>query len=153
MNYYSYTFDIGKLYISEEDGIIRSIAHDSFYGIEKETPAIKACATELQEYFDGDLKEFTFQYKQEGTDFQKQVWQALEQVPFGSQVHYKDIAEMIGNPKASQAVGSACGSNQLLIVVPCHRIVPMNKSMGGFRMGKSVKEELLKHEKTHYQPR
>lgn len=153
MNYFPYTFNIGKLYISEEDGIITSITHDFFQGDENETPAIKACAKEIKEYFNGTLKTFTFKYKQEGTDFQKQVWDALVQIPFGSKVYYKDIAQIIGNPKASQAVGSACGSNQLLIVVPCHRIVPMNNSMGGFRMGKSVKKELLKHEKTHYQPR
>lgn len=150
MNYYEYTFDIGRLYITEHDGIILEISPDSFQGIKHETERISFCAHEIREYFAGNLKKFTFKHQQEGTAFQKEVWKALEQIPFGIRVTYQDIAHLINNPRAYQAVGSACGKNKLLLVVPCHRIIPKNKNGGGFRMGIQVKNDLLKHEKDNY---
>lgn len=150
MNYYKYKFEIGDLYISEEDDKIISISPDSYSGTEKETESLKFCAREIKEYLKGTLKHFTFKHTQNGTAFQKDVWNALEQIPYGIQVSYKDIAKMIDNPKAAQAVGSACKRNQLLLVIPCHRIVAKSKTGGGFRMGSEVKEFLLKHETDHY---
>ena len=150
MNYYEYTFEIGKLYISEHNGIIIGISPDFYQGEMKETDAIKFCAQEIEAYLKGDLRNFSFKHHQEGTDFQKEVWNTLQQIPFGIRVTYQDIAQKINNPRAYQAVGSACGKNQLLLVVPCHRIVPKNGSGGGFRMGVDVKKHLLEHEKDLY---
>lgn len=149
MNYFPYDFQIGTLYISAEDEIIIGISPDHYHGTKEDTPIIQACAKQLREYFKGTRKEFTFEYKQTGTPFQEEVWSTLEQIPFGINVYYKDIANMIDNPKASQAVGSACGKNNLLIVVPCHRIVSKSKSGGGFRMGVDIKGELLKLEASY----
>lgn len=150
MNYYAYEFDIGKLYISEENGIIIAISPLDYHGSKKESQAIKNCAQELQEYFKGQRKVFSFKYQHRGTPFQEKVWKALETIPFGQTVHYQDIAKMIDNPKASQAVGGACKRNELLIVVPCHRIVAKGKSGGGFRMGVDVKSKLLELEAKSY---
>lgn len=150
LNYFKYSFDIGTLYISEDQGTIVSISPDSYFGKEKESEIIKFCANEIKAYLNGELKDFTFEHKQEGTDFQKDVWNALQKIPYGIKVTYKEIAKMIENPKAAQAVGNACKRNQLLLVVPCHRIVAKSKSGGGFRMGNDVKDFLLKHEMDPY---
>ena len=81
-----------------------------------------------------------------GTDFQKQVWQALLKIPFGETRSYKQIAEAIGNPKAVRAVGMANNKNPLLIVVPCHRVIGTNGKLVGYAVGLDKKEYLLRLE-------
>jgi len=82
----------------------------------------------------------------DGTDFQKAVWQALKTIPFGHRRTYGDIAKMVGNPKASRAVGGAVGKNPILIAVPCHRVVAQN-GLGGFSAGMDLKLKLLELER------
>ena len=82
-----------------------------------------------------------------GTDFQKQVWQALLQIPFGETRSYKDIALQIGNVKAVRAVGAANGKNPISIIAPCHRVVGVNGKLVGFAGGLDNKDILLKLEK------
>ena len=105
---------------------------------------------QFSEYFSGKRKIFDFPMKFEGTDFQKAVWTALLQIPFGNAVAYSDIAETVGSPKAYRAVGSAVGKNPLLIVVPCHRIIAKHRKLGGFSAGINVKKQLLKIEEIEY---
>lgn len=81
-----------------------------------------------------------------GTDFQKKVWKVISNIPIGKVLTYKQIAEKIGAPKAYRAVGSACGANPLPIVIPCHRVVGSNGSLGGFSGGLKIKRLLLKVE-------
>jgi len=112
-----------------------------------ETPEIlKDCYNQLNEYFMGIRREFTFPYEFEGTSFQQTVWNALTKVPYGKTVSYKDIANSIGNEKAVRAVGSANGKNKLSIVVPCHRIIGTSGKLTGYAGGLWRKEWLLKHE-------
>lgn len=101
---------------------------------------------ELQSYFAKECREFTFEYKFYGTDFQKQVWKALLTIPYGETKTYKDIAVIIHNPKAVRAVGGAVNKNPFSIVAPCHRVIGTNGKMVGYGGGIGKKEFLLKHE-------
>ncbi|MFC4559089.1 methylated-DNA--[protein]-cysteine S-methyltransferase [Virgibacillus kekensis] len=102
---------------------------------------------ELNEYFTGERKQFTFDFSFYGTPFQQEVWQALfTAIEYGETKTYKDVAEAIGRPKAVRAVGGAVNKNPFSIVVPCHRVVGTNGSLTGYNGGLDKKEYLLKHE-------
>lgn len=81
-----------------------------------------------------------------GTDFQKKVWNELKNIPYGETRTYKEIAEKIGKPKASRAVGMACNKNPIVILVPCHRVVGTNGSLTGYAGGIELKKALLEAE-------
>ncbi len=81
-----------------------------------------------------------------GTDFQQSVWQALCDIPLGETVCYQDIANSIGKPKATRAVGTAIGKNPVAIIVPCHRVIAKDGSLGGFASGLDAKKVLLRAE-------
>lgn len=81
-----------------------------------------------------------------GTPFQMKVWNKLVAIPFGQTKNYKQIAIEIGNPKASRAVGNACGKNPILLLIPCHRVIASDKSLGGFSASFSLKKTLLEIE-------
>ena len=87
---------------------------------------------ELRRYFKGELRNFETPLVAPGTDFQQQVWAALQDIPYGTTCSYEDIAKAIGNPKAVRAVGRANGDNRLLIIIPCHRVVRADGSLGGY---------------------
>lgn len=83
-----------------------------------------------------------------GTVFQQRVWQALREIPSGSQVSYSEIARRIGAPKAVRAVAGACAANTLAVAIPCHRVVRLNGDLSGYRWGIARKAELLRREST-----
>ncbi|MDX9758318.1 MAG: methylated-DNA--[protein]-cysteine S-methyltransferase [Bacteroidota bacterium] len=101
---------------------------------------------ELQRYFDGRLRKFRVKTHLYGTDFQLQVWTALRTIPFGATVSYRAIAEAIGNPDASRAVGGAVGKNPIAIIIPCHRVIGEDGSLTGFAGGIDRKKKLLQLE-------
>ena len=101
---------------------------------------------QLSAYFAGDLQVFTLPIMLEGTPFQRQVWQALQAIPYGELASYGDIAKTLGKPGASRAVGGANNANPIPIIVPCHRIVGADKSLTGFGGGLPTKKFLLDHE-------
>ncbi len=101
---------------------------------------------QLRAYFSGKLKNFDLPLKADGTDFQKKVWHALLQVPFGKTASYGEIAASIGSPAASRAVGMANGKNPVAIVVPCHRIIGGNGKLVGYGGGLDYKRALLRLE-------
>lgn len=102
---------------------------------------------QIKEYEDGNRKEFNLPLHLIGTEFQKQVWNALLEIPFGETRTYQEIAIRIGKPKALRAVGGACNRNPIGIIVPCHRVIGKNGSLTGYAGGLFYKELLLKHEK------
>ena len=109
--------------------------------------SMQQCTEQLGEYFEKRRTSFhTFDIAVQGTEFQQRVWEAAMEVPFGETVTYADIAKAIGNPDASRAVGTALGANPLLLIVPCHRIVPSSGAIGGFAAGGWRKKWLLEHE-------
>lgn len=103
---------------------------------------------EIIEYYAGKRESFTFSYHLIGTDFQKLVWQALQNTCYGTTCSYTDIAKQIGKENSVRAVASAIGKNPLMIVVPCHRVLRKDGGIGGFRGGLDMKKALLKIEKT-----
>lgn len=114
--------------------------------IEQTTPVLALAAQQLEEYFHGLRRDFTIPLKANGTQFQQQVWQALTHIPYGMTHTYKELAETIGKPKASRAVGSACNRNPLPIVIPCHRVIGSGGSLIGYAGGLELKSMLLKME-------
>jgi len=102
---------------------------------------------QFSEYEKGVRKVFDLPLHLIGTDFQKKVWNALLEIPYGETRSYQEIAIRIGNPKAVRAVGGACNRNPIGIIVPCHRVIGKNGSLTGYYGGLSYKILLLEHEK------
>lgn len=103
---------------------------------------------ELEEYFAGERREFTFPTAAAGTPFQRLVWEALREIPYGETRTYGEIARRIGHPGAARAVGQANNRNPLPIVVPCHRVIGASGTLTGYAGGLDVKERLLELERT-----
>ena len=110
-------------------------------------PILLEAERQLKEYFSGTRNEFNLPLEPAGTEFQKKVWQALREIPFGQTRSYLDLANSIGSAKAVRAVGAANGKNPLSIVVPCHRVVGADGALTGFAGGLEVKAKLLAHER------
>jgi methylated-DNA-[protein]-cysteine S-methyltransferase len=101
---------------------------------------------QLNEYFAGKRDAFSIPLDMRGTAFQKDVWRALQAIPFGKTLSYGEIAKQLGRPTASRAVGSANGRNPISIIVPCHRVIGSSDKLTGFAGGLEVKAHLLKLE-------
>lgn len=107
-------------------------------------------ADQLTAYFNGQRQAFDLPLATSwGTPFQRRVWQALTQIPYGQTTSYGHIAQAIGNPKAVRAVGAAIGQNPHSIVVPCHRVLGAHGALTGFAGGLHRKQFLLHHEASH----
>ncbi len=109
-------------------------------------PILRQTVRELQEYFDGTRTRFSVPVQLAGTAFQETVWEALQSIPYGHTCSYADLARMIGKPSAFRAVGSANGCNPIAIIVPCHRVIAADHSLGGYGGGLEVKQQLLELE-------
>ncbi|MDL5204690.1 methylated-DNA--[protein]-cysteine S-methyltransferase [Streptomyces sp. ALI-76-A] len=105
-----------------------------------------AAEEELEAYFAGELKEFTLELRLSGTPFQRSVWEQLRGIPYGETRTYGELADALGNPTASRAVGLANGRNPVGIIVPCHRVVGANGSLTGYGGGLDRKQRLLDFE-------
>jgi len=101
---------------------------------------------QLRSYFAGELKNFELALVLEGTDFQKKVWTALQKIPYGETISYKELAESVGSRKAVRAVGAANGANPIPIIIPCHRVIGNDGSLTGFGGGLPLKKQLLELE-------
>ncbi|MBI3398564.1 MAG: methylated-DNA--[protein]-cysteine S-methyltransferase [Deltaproteobacteria bacterium] len=160
--YTSFSTPIGKIYLAATSkGICRAS-----WGYRNEKEFIKEVRSQRSEissivkddmyfsdikngilkYLSGKPISFRYKINLRGTDFQKKVWRVLSDIPYGKVLTYKQVAEKIGMPKAVRAVGSACGANDLLIIIPCHRIIASNGGLGGFSGGLWLKRHLLKLE-------
>lgn len=106
----------------------------------------KDAVRQIESYFRGDLKEFDLRLSPAGTAFQRRVWDALRDIPFGETTSYGELARRLGKPTASRAVGAANGRNPLPIVVPCHRVIGSDGRLTGYYGGTHLKEFLLKLE-------
>ena len=98
---------------------------------------------QIHDYLKGKLIQFTLQLDIQGTEFQKQVWKQLARIPYGQTCSYKDIAKAIENENASRAVGTANGQNPLCLIIPCHRVISSDGSLGGYSGGVEMKATLL----------
>ena len=111
-----------------------------------ETPLLTEAAKQLLEYFSGNRTSFDLPLAPSGTEFQQKVWQALQTIPYGETWSYKKVAEAIGNPKASRAVGMANNKNPIAIMIPCHRVIGANGKLVGYAGGLDIKSTLLELE-------
>ncbi|MEU9169671.1 methylated-DNA--[protein]-cysteine S-methyltransferase [Streptomyces sp. NPDC048420] len=102
---------------------------------------------QLQAYFQGDLQEFGIELRLHGTPFQRAVWDQLRRIPYGETRSYGELADALGNPGASRAVGLANGKNPIGIIVPCHRVVGADGSLTGYGGGLERKQRLLDFER------
>lgn len=117
------------------------------WGVKEAPERLEDAAGELREYFAGERRRFDVDVDLTGvTEFQKNVLEATARIPFGATVTYGELAERIGRPEASRAVGGALGKNPVPIVVPCHRVVRSDGSVGGYTAGTGYKKQLLELE-------
>jgi methylated-DNA-[protein]-cysteine S-methyltransferase len=101
---------------------------------------------QLDAYFSGDLREFDLPLAPAGTPWQRAVWDALQQVPYGTTLSYGELAARLGRPTASRAVGAANGRNPISVIVPCHRLIGSSGALTGYAGGLERKAWLLQHE-------
>lgn len=146
MKYMFYESPVGRLTILLEDDTIRGVVfghHVTDDGFNDDPILGMKIFDQLDLFFAGKLRDFDLKFRPEGTDFQKIVWHALLEIPYGSTNTYSEIAEKIGRPKAVRAVGTACGNNPIPILIPCHRVIGKDGSLTGFAGGIVNKKILL----------
>ena len=144
----------GPLTLVAEDGVLcglymtdqRHRPPQESFGTPDDEPFGEA-EEQLEAYFAGELKEFTLELRLHGTPFQRTVWDRLRRMPYGETRGYGELADALGNPKASRAVGLANGKNPIGIIVPCHRVVGANGSLTGYGGGLERKQRLLDFER------
>ena len=155
---------IGVLVIVAENGALRYVLHEkanasiltAMRAIEvpidspkqegENALMLEEAEQQLQQYFAGERKSFDLHLAQSGTLFQRRIWNAMLQVPYGETISYQELARRAEHPQAVRAAGTACGANPLPIIVPCHRITRADGSIGKFALGDEVKVALLKLE-------
>lgn len=148
-----YNCALGKLKISASEKYIieiafvkESVPSDLPNDMKPMNPVLQNCVQELDDYFAGNIKKFSFPFQQYGTQFQQKVWDELGVIPFGKTISYLELSKKLGNIKAIRAAASANGKNGLAIVVPCHRVIGSNGSLVGYAGELWRKQWLLNHE-------
>ncbi|MDR0806954.1 MAG: methylated-DNA--[protein]-cysteine S-methyltransferase [Enterobacteriaceae bacterium] len=116
-------------------------------GVARDDQKVVLIARQIDEYQQGKRTQFDIPLKLSGTPFQMKVWQELRNIPFGETISYGTLANRIGNPNASRAVGGANGCNPISVIIPCHRVIGANGSLTGYEGGVPIKEKLLAFEK------
>ena len=104
---------------------------------------------QLNAYFDGKLQSFDLCLRSDGTEFQRKIFNELQKISYGTTTSYSNLAKKIGNSNAARAVGAACGSNPIPIIIPCHRVIGSSGNLVGFGGGILIKKTLLRHEMEH----
>lgn len=133
---------LGLLRLVSDGKAIKAIEIADRAGESRPDDLTRRACLELEEYFAGRRRSFDLPLDPKGTAFQKQVWQALGRVPFGTSVTYGELAAAAGRPGAARAVGGAVGKNPILILIPCHRVLAKD-GIGGFSAGLDRKRILL----------
>jgi len=150
---YYYKFEIGYLKLSYTDlsivGLVRAEEDQILTNSNYSNSLLKEAIKQLDEYFSGQRIEFDLPLQFSGTEFQKEVWKALINIPYGETRSYKDIAIEIGNPKACRAVGGANNKNPIILICPCHRVIGASGKLVGYGGGMDMKEYLLNLEKSY----
>jgi methylated-DNA-[protein]-cysteine S-methyltransferase len=149
---------VGLLTLAGPNGRLRHLRmvdqtyEPSRQGWEFDDSAFADAVMQLEAYFAGELIEFDLELDLIGTDFQRRVWTALLTIPYGETRSYGEIAQQIGSPGASRAVGLANGHNPIGIIVPCHRVIGANGSLTGYGGGLHRKRSLLELERNRMAP-
>jgi len=149
-NYYTYDSPFGSMTICSDGKAITHIVPGDGKkptGCNKANALTDKAAGQLEEYFAGKRCEFDVPLDPQGTQFQRSVWKALLKIPYGETRSYKQIAQMVENPKGCRAVGMANNKNPIWIVIPCHRVIGADGSLTGYGGGLEMKQRLLELEK------
>ena len=140
-------FPFGRFGVEEKEGAVTHLYLNPAGAVlpaeERETPLLAEAMRQLAEYFAGGRREFELPLVPEGTPFMRRVWAELVKVPYGATATYGEIAERIGNPGGSRAVGLANNRNPIAIIIPCHRIIGSSGKLVGYAGGVELKERLL----------
>lgn len=140
-------FPFGRFGVEEKEGAFTHLYLNPAGAVlpaeERETPLLAEAMRQLAEYFAGERREFELPLAPEGTPFMRRVWAELVKVPYGATATYGEIAERIGNPGGSRAVGLANNRNPIAIIIPCHRIIGSSGKLVGYAGGVELKERLL----------
>jgi len=134
---------IGPLLLSAEHGRLSGVAFSASAEARSTEPVLLEAETQLEAYFTGELERFELPLALRGTEFQRSVWEALREVPYGSTTTYSELAAAIGRPSACRAVGAANGRNPLALIVPCHRVIGAAGGLTGYGGGLERKRLLL----------
>ena len=148
--YFTYESPFGNIIIESDGKAITGIKTGSDFkpnGKKEANTLTDVTAMQLKEYFAGKRKKFDVPLNPQGTEFQLAVWEALQKIPYGKTRSYKQIAQAVGNPKASRAVGMANNKNPIWILIPCHRVIGADGSLTGYGGGIEMKKRLLFIEK------
>lgn len=144
-----YPSPVGLLRLSaDEEGLceVHFVGTETEPDTDTENELLRRTARELDEYFAGQRRDFDIPLSLHGTPFQRRVWEALLQIPYGETRSYAEVAAMAGSPKAFRAVGMANHNNPVSILVPCHRVINTGGGLGGYGGGLDVKRFLLQLE-------
>lgn len=142
---------LGKIYLVASDKGLQSVLFQKQSKstvikldlAKKSDRILQAAAVQIKEYLSGERKKFNLKFDISGTVFQQKVWKELSKIPFGQTVSYKEVAKRIKNPRAIRAVGTANGRNPICIIVPCHRVIAADGTLGGYSGGIEFKKKLL----------
>ncbi len=150
MYYHVIESPVGKLLLAGTDGALCQV---HFHGgrdsiepraeWEENDAPFREVVHQLEAYFAGKLQSFDLPLHLAGTEFQKTVWRALQEIPYGETCSYGELARHIGKPQAMRAVGAANGHNPIPVIIPCHRVIGADGSLTGFGGGLPIKKQLL----------
>lgn len=149
---YFYEGAIGRYAVEETEGYLTHIwTHRQLDGVSREmevveTSLLREAKRQLDAYFSGQLREFTLPLAPMGTEFQMKVWKTLCSIPYGEVITYGQLAERVGNTRASRAVGMANSKNPLPVLIPCHRVIGAGGKLVGYTGGLDIKVKLLQIE-------
>jgi AraC family transcriptional regulator of adaptative response/methylated-DNA-[protein]-cysteine methyltransferase len=134
--------------IGDDDAILEQILRKEFFAAEiaRADSNLNQVVKDVLSLLDGKEPHAHLPLDIRSTAFQRQVWEKLRSIPYGKTMSYGDVAKALGNPGAVRAVGRACGSNPVALVIPCHRVVREDQSLGGYRWGLERKKKILDHE-------
>lgn len=144
---------IGPLYLVASEKALHGVFWKKQSGVHEEeksqaSAVLDKTEKQITEYLNDQRQQFDMPLELEGTEFQRKVWAELQKIPYGQTRSYKDIAKSLKDPNASRAVGTANGRNPISLIVPCHREISSDGTMGGYAGGLPIKEMLLSLEKS-----
>jgi methylated-DNA-[protein]-cysteine S-methyltransferase len=150
MKQHLFNSKIGPLYFVASENALRGIFWKKqaapFIQSFKECAILKEAVRQVEEYLDGKRNGFDLPLEPIGTEFQMKVWKELARIPYGKTISYTELARKIRNEKAVRAVGTANGRNPLSLVIPCHRVIAADGTLGGYAGGLEIKKRLLELE-------
>ena len=142
-----YDSPLGLLLIEERYGNIVRISNEDYRTLPEESNSVLDDAIkQIDEYFKGRRTNFDLKIEMFGTPYMLSIWEELRKIPYGTTITYKELARRVGNEKGARSAGGACGKNNIMIVVPCHRVIGSDGNLTGFTGGLDLKAKLLAHE-------